>query len=519
VENFMSTTGYDVDVAIIGYGPSGVAAANALGTLGVTARAFERDRDIYPRARAVTISDWTMRLLQSVGLAERAKVDMDPTVALRWQTYDGSQLMYLPFPPGEMGHATSYAIYQPYLEQTLREGADRFGDKIQVSYGVEVIDVDQDDSGVTVTSKDLDTGEVSVTRARYALACDGGSSRTREQLGIPLVGDTLDVRWVVIDAKVKRWWPNRHILTFWSDKQRPVVDIALARDNHRWEIPLNPGETDADFDTHDKLWPLLEAMGVSRDDVEIYQHAFYSHHIRAAQRWQEGRVFLVGDAGHLMPPWAGAGMQSGIRDAFNLAWKLAAVVSGKLPATILGTYELERRPNVEFYTGVAIQLGRIIKQELSEEELAAVTAEPDPDAEPELPPLLWPPTYPAGWFTGEVAPDSAVGKIIPQPRAANVHGEIALLDDFLGHNFVLIGANVDPASLLSPGERAGWDRIGARYVALRPVDAGSEASTDLIDIDGSLLDWMHRHDARVIAVRPDKFVAAADSSGIAAPTI
>jgi 3-(3-hydroxy-phenyl)propionate hydroxylase len=515
----MNPTEYDIDVAIIGYGPSGVAAANALGALGVTARVFERDRDIYPRARAVTISDWTMRLFQSVGLAERAKADMDPTLALRWQTYDGQQLLYLPFPKGEMGHATSYAIYQPYLEQTLREGAKRFGDQVEVRYGSEVTDVAQDGSGVTVTSTDLVTGQVSTTRARYALACDGGSSRTREQLGIPLLGDTLDVRWVIIDAKVKRWWPNRHILTFWSDKQRPVVDIALARDNHRWEIPLNPGETDADFDSHDKLWPLLEAMGVSHDDVDIYQHAFYSHHIRSAQRWQEGRVFLVGDAGHLMPPWAGAGMQSGIRDAFNLAWKLAAVVSGKLPETVLGTYEPERRPNVEFYTGVAIQLGQIIKQELPEEELAALTAEPDPDAAPELPPLLWPPAYPSGWFTGDVTPEGAVGKIVPQPRAANVHGEIALLDDFLGHDFVLIGAQIDPASVLSEDERAGWDRLGARYVALRPADAASEAPTDIIDIDGSLLEWMNRHGARVITVRPDKFVAAADSSGLAVPTI
>ncbi|MFD0850797.1 FAD-dependent monooxygenase, partial [Actinomadura adrarensis] len=148
----MTTPTFDADVAIIGYGPSGVAAANALGTLGVTAVAFERDTDIYGRARAVTVNDWTMRLFQEIGLDERVKVDMDPTVALRWITYDGTEIMRLPFPPGQFGHATSYAIYQPALEQSLRDGAARFGDKIQVRYGVEVIGVDQDEHGATVTS-------------------------------------------------------------------------------------------------------------------------------------------------------------------------------------------------------------------------------------------------------------------------------------------------------------------------------------------------------------------------------
>lgn len=508
-------TGYDTDVAIIGYGPSGVAAANALGSLGVWATAFERDREIYPRARAVTVSDWTMRLFQSVGLDTRVKADMDETSALRWLTYDGTQLMYLPFPPGQFGHATSYAIYQPMLEQALREGAERFGDKVRVEYGVEVIDVAQDADGVTVTARDLATGETSSTRARYALACDGGSSATREQLGIKLLGDTLDVRWIVIDAKVKRWWPNRHILTFWSDKQRPVVDIALARGNHRWEIPLNPGETDADFATQEQVWPLLEALGVSRDDVEIHRHAFYSHHIRTAERWREGRVFLVGDAGHLMPPWAGAGMQSGIRDAFNIAWKLAAVIDGRLSESVLESYEAERRPNVEFYTGVSIALGRIIKQELSEEEMAALA--PKPDAEPELPPLLWPPTYPGGWFTGPVTPDSAVGQMIPQPRAATVNGLIGPLDDLLGNGFVVIGDNVAPASVLTPAEKAAWDGVGARYLTVRSADQGTEGPDEIVDIDGTLTAWMRRHRARVVAVRPDRFVAAADTTGLGLP--
>ncbi|MEX0427277.1 FAD-dependent monooxygenase [Nocardioides sp. DS6] len=516
----MTTPEPDVDVAIIGFGPSGVAAANALGTLGLTVRAFERESDIYGRARAVTVNDWTMRLFQSVGLDARVKEDMDPTVALRWVTYDGTELLRLPFPPGQLGHATSYAIYQPLMEQKLRDGACRFGDKVRAVYGVEAIDVEQDADGVTVTTRDVATGATAATRARYVLACHGGEAKTRELLGVNLLGDTLDTRWIVIDGKVKRWWPNRHILTFWSDKERPVVDIALGRDNHRWEIPLKQGESDADLDSEDRIWPLLESVGVSRDDIDIHGWAFYSHHIRFAEQWRLGeRVFLLGDAAHLMPPWAGSGMQSGIRDAFNIAWKIAGVLDGTLPESVLDSYEAERRPNVEFYTGVSVELGRIIKQELSEEEQAALAASQESG---ELPPLLWPPTYPTGWFTGLEpgpmgVPQGVVGRMIPQPRAANCQGLIGPLDDLLGQGFVVLGDNIDPATVLSAEEKAGWDRVGARYVAVRAADQGSESAHDIVDIDGTLLAWLREHDARVVVCRPDRFVAAADSTGLGLP--
>ena len=510
----MAQNDYDADVAILGFGPSGVAAANALGSYGVSAVAFERDRDIYPRARAVTVSDWTMRCFQSVGLADAAAQDMDVTAGLRWVTYDGTEIFNLTFPPGQLGYPMSYAIYQPLLEETLRAGVERFP-QVEVRYGVEVETVVQDDDGVTVTTRDTATGETRTTRAKYALACDGGSSVTRKQIGVELQGDTVPVRWIVIDAKVKRWWANRHILTFWSDNKRPVVDIALGRGNHRWEFPLGPDETDADFPTNDEVWPLLEGLGVSRDDVDIHQYAFYSHNIRMADRWRVGRVFLVGDAGHLMPPWAGAGMQSGIRDSFNIAWKLREVLAGRMDDAVLDTYQAERQPNVAFFTEVAIGLGKIIKQELTPEEQAAMA--PPVGEEPPPPPILLPPFYVAGWLRGAPTPESAIGKMIPQPLAANTRGVILPLDELLGTDFVLLGDGIDPITLLSAEEKAAWDVLGARYVAVRSADQGTQGADELVDIDGTLLAWMRGFGVTAIAVRPDKFVAAADTFGLAVP--
>lgn len=513
-------SGFDTDVVVIGYGPSGVSAALNLGADGISCIALERDRDLYQRARAVTVNDWTMRCFQSVGADRAVFDDLDETQGLQWLLYDGTQIARVDFPPMPFGYASGYAIYQPYLEAQLRQVASEM-DSVDVRFGMEVVDIAQDDDGVTVTYREvpeegvIGDGATTTIRAKYALACDGGSSFTRTHLGIEMEGDTNAVRWVVIDAKVKRWWPNRHLLTFWSDKDRPVVDIALARDNHRWEIPLREGERDEDFATAEQVWPLLEALGVTHDMVEIHQHAFYNHHIRSAERWRDGRVFLLGDAGHLMPPWAGAGMQSGIRDAFNVTWKLRDVLAGRADDALLDSYESERRPNVAFYTNVAIQLGRIIKQELTPEEQEALA--PKPDQEPELPPLLWPPAYADGWFRGSLAQDSIVGKMVIQPRIGNSQGLLLRLDEHLGRGVTLLGDGVDPASVLSAEEKAGWDRLGARYRAVRSPDQGTEGPDELVDLKGELLAWMRRFGARVIAVRPDRFVAASDREGLAVP--
>ncbi len=513
-----STTHFDADVAIIGYGPTGLSAALYLGHHGIKTLVFERDQQIYPRARAVTVNDWTMRCFQSLGLDQELARDMDPTVALRWVTYEGHPLMRMDFPPSRLGpHPSSYAIYQPTMEETLRRANQRHADHVSLRYGWEVTGVARDEHGATVSARDLATGKTQTARVRYVLACDGGGSATRDRLGIKLIGETREIKWVVIDARVKRWWPERHILTFWSDKKRPVVDIALAQGNHRWEFPLEAHESESDFATHEQLWKLLTPLGVTKDDVDIHQHAFYRHHVRHAERWRDGRVFLLGDAAHLMPPWAGSGMQSGIRDAFNLCWKLREVLQGRLPESLLDSYQAERAPNVAFYTGVAIQLGRIIQQQLSEEELAAMA--PKPGEAPPEPPLLWNPWIEAGWLRGAPTPESAVGKMIPQPRVANAQGKLCWLDDLLGHGFVLLGDNVDPSTLLSTEEKSAWDLLGARYATVLAADQRGHGPDDIIDMNGTLLAWLRRYGTRAIALRPDRFVAAAQGSGLAVPSM
>jgi 3-(3-hydroxy-phenyl)propionate hydroxylase len=509
------------DVAIVGFGPTGVSAANFLGAQGVRCIAFERDRDIYPRARAVTVNDWTLRCYQSVGLVDELLKVMEPMTELRWRTYSGRELMRSRLPASEMGLPVSCMIYQPAMEQVLRSGAERFREHVDVRYGQAVTAVHPARDHTIVVAQDVASGETRTVRARYVLACDGGSSRIRHQLGIAMDGATVDTTWVVIDVRVKRWWPERHLLTFWSDSRRPVVDIPLALGNHRWEFPLRAEESEADFATHEQLWTLLASMGVSRENVEIHQHAFYKHHVRQAQQWRKGPVFLLGDAAHLMPPWAGSGMQSGIRDAFNLSWKLARVLDGVLPESVLDSYHAERAPDVTRVTEVSEQLGRIIKRQMTASEkldglrrLACRALHlPEPPA-----PLSGRPSLDAGWLVGPPRKGRAVGQMLPQPRVSTASGRHARLDDLLGAGFVLLGDGVDPAQLLTPKQKQAWSRLESRFITVRDGAQAAGSDDDVIDLDGSLLTWMRNCRTRCVAVRPDRFVAACEGLSLDVPT-
>src|SRR5262245_44802747 len=166
---------FDADVAVIGYGPTGLIAALTLAKRGASVIAFEREESIYPRARAVTVNDWTVRIFLDLGVDKRVAEVIEPQRGLRWLTYDKTEVMRVMHPEGTLGvRPRFYNIYQPTMEAELRAAAlDLHGDRIAVRYGTEVIEVAQDAAGVTVTAKTAD-GTTTTTRAKYAIAADGG---------------------------------------------------------------------------------------------------------------------------------------------------------------------------------------------------------------------------------------------------------------------------------------------------------------------------------------------------------
>jgi len=510
----MATQDFDYDVAIVGYGPTSVIAANYLGATGLKVLVFERDKDLYSRARAVTVDGTTMRTFQTVGLDEGVKEDMEITPFLRWKTYAGKEFMRIKPGGGNWGHANAYMIYQPLMEAKLRKGTERYKN-VTVSFGREVTGLSQDADGVTVTSTNLEGGDSSSSRVKYVIGADGGSSQTRKAIGSVAEGKTKERTWIIIDSQVKKPWPEHDILTFWSDADRPAVDIPLSKKHHRWEFPLGAKTTKEDFESEEKIWEQLSFLGITKEHVDVTHHAFYSHHIRMVDKWRSGRIILAGDAAHLMPPWAGQGMQSGIRDALNLAWKLRAILQHGVDDSILDSYQVERQPHVQAMTESAINLGNLIEAKKGPSQVMRNLMMPILSKSPKFAnALAVSPDAKAGWFSGTPGKKNPLGQMLPQPHVTLASGKSVPFDSVYGINFAVIGFDTDPAK--ASGADA-WTRLGAEFVTVLPAGKKASSEKEVVDETGEIGEWLKARGATVIVLRPDRLVAASDNTSLAIP--
>ena len=482
------------DVAVIGYGPTGATAANLLGAAGLKVVVIERDSDIYCRARAISTDEEVMRIWQSVGLADRLQADMLSNRPVAFVDAAGVAFMELVLAGGGSGHPAQQFLYQPAVDRVLREGVDRFGN-VEVLVQHECLRVRNDGDHVELMLADLCTDELRRVRASYVIAADGGSSPTRGQLGVSYSGRTFEERWVVIDAEMLQDWDGHDRLRFHCDPARPMVDCPTPLGHHRWEFPIQAGEDEAELLTDEAIWALLSARGVTERHVKILRAVVYSHHVRVADRWRVGRVFLAGDAAHAMPPWIGQGMSAGVRDMANLCWKLAAVVRGQAPDALLDTYQSERKPHVTEVTRRAVLVGRLINERrrplawLRNQLLRNLSRWPGLIQQGQR--LWWIPA--ARYRDGFLSPGhNAAGWQIPQPWVRDGAGAPVRFDDVLAGDWALLHTGPPPA-----GSRA-WTDLGIRAI---PVG------------DAILIKWLRERKADAVVVRPDGFVyAAADSA-------
>ncbi|GAA4679085.1 bifunctional 3-(3-hydroxy-phenyl)propionate/3-hydroxycinnamic acid hydroxylase [Gordonia humi] len=499
------------DVAIIGYGPTGVTAANLLGQRGLRVVVLERDPEVYGRARAISTDEEVMRIWQSVGLDEQLQTDMLPGGVVAFVDADGRPFTRVQPRSRHCGHPPQQFIYQPAVDATLRSGAARF-DTVTVLTRHQCLKVANHPDYAEVLAADLTDDTFVRLRAKYVIAADGGSSATRGQLGIGYQGTTFTERWIVIDTKVLRDWEGSSQLRFHCDPARPTVDCPTPLGHHRWEFPVRDGEDEDHLVTHEAIWEILRGQGVTPDHVEILRSVVYSHHVRVADRWRAGRVFLAGDAAHAMPPWIGQGMASGVRDAANLCWKIADVLAGVLPDTALDSYQIEREPHVRETTAHAVFVGRIITER--REWIAAVrnrvlrAASMVPGYSRAMVESKWIPAarYTAGLLASEKHP--ARGRQIPQPWVLDSTGTRVRLDDALGARWLVLTSD-------GRGLPSVWD--GVPVVRIRSCGATPGPDT-IVDIDGDLTAWLAEHSATVVALRPDGFVYAAARAGAPLPS-
>jgi 3-(3-hydroxy-phenyl)propionate hydroxylase len=404
------------------------------------------------------------------------------------------------------GHSPLGTFYQPDFEKALLEGLSRFA-HVQTCFEHNVINLARDPTAVVLTIA-TPNGECRL-RAGYVVGCDGGSSTIREKIGSKLKGSTYTERWLVVDAIVKNH--DVHQITFRCDPRRPSVELPAVGDRIRWEFMQLPGEDVEALQSEEAARSLIAQISRLRS-VQIERKTVYAFHARVADRWRCGRVFLAGDAAHLMPPFAGQGMNGGMKDAANLAWKLSAVLRGQAVPEILATYQSERAPIVTKMVDVSRRLGSVI---MPTGRLRAAARD-----------LLFSCLNLSGRFRqfirrGSVVPpptifrsaltengrDALLRQMMRQPTVSTAQGQLPLDRLLSCHQWLLLGVGTDPAAMLSKRDATILDALDARFICVN----GRAASPRTVSVrcdDPDFLDWVKQHRMQGVLVRPDHFIAA-----------
>jgi 3-(3-hydroxy-phenyl)propionate hydroxylase len=513
------------DVLIAGLGPVGAVAATLLGLHGVRVLVVDRGFEPYPLPRAIAFDGEALRILAALELGDGLPA-MNAHQHVRFVGARGQMLAEVAFEDEANGMPGLSFFLQPELERALRDGLAR-QPTVDVALGWELEGFADDGDGVMATLRHADGGARRSVAASHLLGCDGASSMVRRRLGIGFGGSTYEERWLVVDLASDSPIAHLPYYTAHCDPARPFVDMP-SPGGHRFEWMLHPGEPAERIADPANVRRLLSAH-VDPDAVEVLRAVVYTFHARVAERWRDRRTFLLGDAAHAMPPFAGQGLASGLGDASNLAWKLAAVLDGRAGDALLDSYERERRPHVQAMIHLNRFLGAVLQTRdarlaLARDTVLATAARmpavggwlrgggPKPD--PVLPRRARP------RLVGRRA--AAGGMRIPRARLRAIDGRVERLDDVLGHRFALLGLGLDPRAALDASARALWDRLGAEYFRLVPrggrhaitagLPAAGEPVLELEDLDGTLVDFVRRR-GDVAIVRPDRFVLAVPRAG------
>ncbi|WP_321876780.1 bifunctional 3-(3-hydroxy-phenyl)propionate/3-hydroxycinnamic acid hydroxylase MhpA [Paraburkholderia bannensis] len=503
-----------LDVVVVGYGPVGQTLAILLGQRGYQVAVYERWPSLYPLPRAVFHDHEIRRVFHAMGIGQDVEAISQPSATYQWFNADWKTLVEIDWSSESISDGpVGYLFNQPSLEALLDRKAKSVP-SVTVHQGWEAIELHEraDHCEVKlerVTMQDgkvTRSGEMQTVKAKYVIGADGANSFVRKASGIAFEDLGFQEDWLVIDLKpndgVKLDVPD---IGQWCNPARPTTMVPGGPGYRRWEFMRLPHETREDMQRPEKVWELLSPWA-GPDQATLVRYALYTFRSLIADNWRKGRVLIAGDAAHQMPPFMGQGMCSGLRDAWNLAWRLDLVLRDVAAPALLDGYTPERRPQVRAVIDASIAMGQVVctsdLQKAAERDAAYLAGN--------VPPL---PPFP-GLTDGLIvhAQNSADGGIAGQ---LSVHGQVRngdttmRFDEAVPTGFQLIGLDIDPQAWLSEAARTALARLGAHTIGVTRDASKLVANRVLYDVSGKYQQFFAQHDAKVVIVRPDYYVFGA----------
>jgi 3-(3-hydroxy-phenyl)propionate hydroxylase len=503
-------------VVVVGAGPNGLTTANLLARYGVDVLLVERNETTVQEPRAVSIDDESLRTMQAIGVVDAVLPRVVLGYGSDYFSAGGSCFLRVRPTAKEYGYPRRNAFRQPIFEQQLRDYFFAHAvreTRSEAWFSTELIDFRQGADKVDLVLRRAD-GSVAEVSTSYLIACDGGRSFVREKLGIKLSGSTFRERWLILDLEETR--DHTRDTKVFCDPARPCLSLPGPDRTRRFEFMLHEGETEPEVTSPEFTRKLLSRHG--EENTTLRRSRVYTFHARMADRWSDGRIFLVGDAAHLSPPFAGQGMNSGIRDAHNLAWKLAAVVQERLGPRLLETYEQERRQHAWEMILLALRMGKVMMPrgfwsafalQAAFRLLSVVPPARTYFAEMKYKPK---PRFDAGFLArgSKRGADPLIGRLFPQPEV-HAAGRTGLLDEFLGDHFALVSLPQTPANIFERLPADLWQPLKLQCVAIRATGDSTLAPNDVTavsDVEGNLSRSIKNIPPGLALIRPDRYVAA-----------
>jgi 3-(3-hydroxy-phenyl)propionate hydroxylase len=492
----------NVQVIVSGAGPVGLLTANLLGQCGINTLLVESRKSMYSYARAVGMDDETLRGLQIAGLYEKFRqyIQLNPTIEYlspNGYTFFSPDASIRPY-----GYPVLSTFFQPKLESILREGLKRYP-CVQFIEGCELIEFSQDRNAVSVQLNH--NGQRIHEQASYLLACDGGKSHIRKKMGLSLSGDTQSHSWLVVDAedseKLRSQIQQKHAMT----SQRPMVTISLPGGMRRFECMLT-GKDKIDDDSDDLAISKLFSPFIGQLRLHVFRKKVYDRYYRYADTLQQQRIFLLGDAAHLLPPYGGQGLCSGIRDAINLCWKLSLAIAFD-SSKLLTTYETERIYHMQHTVSFVKALAARVESSTASPTTFLKIFRYHSPVKGSIDTIQYKASKPPTFFENGffLSTYKHAGHMMLAPSVYYKGRHPVVLDELYGFRFAIIGWQVDPLDHLTDDNQKLWAKIGTEFITVAPQNA-VDASWQTLFTTDTQWETYFSQDERIIIVRPDKYI-------------